>query len=286
MRRIVVITGLAGSGKSTAKEAFEDMGFYCIDNFPVSLLKEFLALTECSGEDISKMALVMDARGHDFIRFFPEVYTKLQKEDYQLELLFLEASDEVLGSRFRETRRKHFLSRDSSALIGIQKERKLLKNIREKATRVIDTTNFNVHQLKELIYKEFGKTISLKGMSVNLTSFGYRFGVPIDADIVLDVRFLPNPYFKDELKNKTGNDKEVSDYILQTVESLEFLTKLKDMLKFLIPLYEKEGKAYLNICIGCTGGKHRSVVIVNEVKSMLRKMGRKVMLMNRDIEKI
>ena len=286
MRRISIITGLSGSGKTTAKEAFEDMGFYCIDNLPVVILVDFLNLAERSGEEISKMAFVMDARGHDFIKLFPEVFTKLQKVGYQLDLLFFEASDEVLSRRFSETRRKHPLSMDSSALIGIQKERRLLKNVREKATRVVDTSDLNVHQLKDLLIKEFGKEVAFKGMNVNITSFGYRFGLPADADLVFDVRFLPNPYFRDELKNKTGDDKDVADYILETVEGLEFLTKAKDMLKFLIPLYEREGKAYLNISVGCTGGKHRSVVIANELKNYLKKIGRKVMLLNRDIDKV
>lgn len=285
MRRIVVITGLSGSGKSTAKDAFEDMGFYCIDNFPVIMLEEFLTLSGRYGEDIGKMTFVMDARAHDFVDQFPRIYEKLKQQKYRMDLIFLEASDEVLGRRFSETRRKHPLSMNRSALEGIRKEREILKDIRTLSTRVINTSDFNVHKLKDLIYRAYGQSISYEGMSVNITSFGYRFGLPIDADIILDVRFLLNPYFKEELKYKTGKEKEVQSFVLNTREAKSFMKKLKEMLRFLLPLYEKEWKAYLNICIGCTGGKHRSVVISEEIAKFVKQSGREYSINHRDLDR-
>jgi UPF0042 nucleotide-binding protein len=283
MRRIVIITGMSGSGKTTAKDAFEDMGFYCLDNFPLSLLHKFLELSEKSHEDISKLAFVMDARAYDFVKLFPKVSKKLNNLGYHIDLLFLEASDEVLARRFSETRRKHPLSMDKSAVEGIRKERRLLGEIKKSSTRMIDTSDMNIHALKDLIYKAYGKSVSFEGMHIRVVSFGYRYGLPIDADIVIDVRFLPNPYFRDEFKNKTGNDRAVSKFILSCGESRGFLLKLNSMLEYLIPLYEKEWKAYLNVCIGCTGGRHRSVVIANEIKHFLEGMGRKVEIVHRDI---
>jgi UPF0042 nucleotide-binding protein len=283
MRRIVFITGLSGSGKTTAKDAFEDMGFYCIDNLPVGLLDEFVSLSGRSAEEITKLALVMDVRAHQFVRQFPSFYENLKKGRYRTDLVFLEASDEVLARRFSETRRKHPLSREKSAVEGVKKERSLLKDIRKLSTRIIDTSELNVHQLKDILYKAFGKSVSFKGMQVNITSFGYRYGLPMDADMILDVRFLPNPYFKDDLKHKTGQDQDVEKYIMKSGETSKFLKRLTSLLEFLIPQYEKEWKAYLNICVGCTGGKHRSVVIAKTINDFLSKLGKKTSLSHRDI---
>ncbi len=285
MRRIVFITGLSGSGKTTVKDAFEDMGFYCIDNLPVGLLEEFISLSAKSAEEIMKLALVMDVRAHNFVKDFPSVYASLKKARYRTDLLFLDASDEVLGRRFSETRRKHPLSGEISAIDAVKTERKLLRKIRKLSTRVIDTSDLNVHQLKDILYKSFGKSVSYQGMQVNVTSFGYRYGLPLDADIVFDVRFLPNPYFKDDLKHKTGLDKEVEDFLMNTKASKKLLKKLKDLFEFLLPMYEKEWKAYLNICVGCTGGKHRSVFVAEKISSSIKKTARKISTTHRDIKR-
>ncbi|MDP2689274.1 MAG: RNase adapter RapZ [Deltaproteobacteria bacterium] len=257
--RLVVVSGPSGSGKSTAVKALEDLGFYCVDNIPVALLPRFMELLVQSGE-IYKVAACVDVREREFLKAFVPVLRELKEAGYGIELIYLEASDEALLRRFSETRRKHPLASSESPVEGLKRERVLLNDVRAHADKVIDTTEFNVHQLRELIKEYFSGAVSEK-MSVNIISFGFRYGIPTDADLVFDIRFLPNPFFVDSLKALDGTDEKVRDYVLGMDETKEFLRRLKDFLGYLLPLYRNEGKSYLTIAIGCTGGKNRSVVI-------------------------
>ncbi|MCD6152469.1 MAG: RNase adapter RapZ [Syntrophobacterales bacterium] len=284
--RITIITGLSGSGKSTALRALEDIGFFCVDNLPVVLLPKFLEIQSGTASEISKIALVMDIRGKYFLEKHTEIILGLKSEGYHIEILFLEASDDSLLHRFSETRRTHPLSQKRTVLESIQLEREKLTDLKQMADNVIDTTLFNVHELKELIQRYYLLPFSGKRLVVNLTSFGYRYGLPHDADIVLDVRFLPNPYFVKDLSDLNGNDRKVEDYVLGCDESKQFLDVLFNLVSFLTPLFEKEGKTYLNIAIGCTGGKHRSVVIINQLGQHFEERGYQVNLQHRDINKV
>jgi len=282
--RFVIITGLSGSGKSTAIKALEDIGYFCVDNLPVILLPKFLELRLQAPGEISKVAFVMDIREKGFLREYPRIFEELKKEGYLLETIFLECSDEILLRRFSETRRSHPLAEGKSVIEGIKLERESLSNLKSTADKVIDTSNYNVHQLKDAIYKYFSEVSSLKKMTINLLSFGFKYGLPYDADLTMDVRFLPNPYFVEELKNLTGENKEVSDYVLKRSETKKFIKKFYNLINFLIPLYENEGRVYLTIAIGCTGGKHRSVAIINELAKSLDKEKYMVSIRHRDIE--
>ncbi len=282
--RIVIITGLSGSGKSTAIRALEDIGFFCIDNLPVTLLPKFIELCIQSSREITRIAIVMDVRGRDFLNESPLIFSDLKIKGYRIEVLFLEASDEVLIRRFKETRRRHPLADSGSPLKGISLEREILASLRESADKVIDTTNMNVHELKDTINQYFSKPE--KKMTVILESFGYRYGIPYEADIVMDIRFLPNPYFVDSLKDLSGMDKEVSDYMLRYEDTENFLRRFSELINYLLPLYEKEGKLYLTIAIGCTGGKHRSVAIVNELYELIDSKGYNLNIKHRDLNKI
>ncbi|MFH1623964.1 MAG: RNase adapter RapZ [Pseudomonadota bacterium] len=282
--RIVIISGLSGSGKSLAIKALEDIGFFCVDNLPVILLPKFLELRLQSPGEISKVALVMDIRERGFLKEYPRIFEQLEKEGYVMEVIFLECSDEILLRRFSETRRAHPLAEGKSVLEGIRRERESLAGLKNIAHKVIDTSNYNVHQLRNAIYQYFSQVSSLKKMTVNLLSFGFRYGLPYDADLVLDVRFLPNPYFIEELRNLTGEDKLISDYVLKRSEAKKFIKKFSNLIHFLIPLYEQEGKTYLTIAIGCTGGKHRSVAVINGLAKSLDKERYAVSTRHRDIE--
>lgn len=283
--RIVIITGLSGSGKSTALKALEDIGFYCVDNLPPMLVQKFIELCIQSNCEISKIALLIDIREREFLKEIPATIESLKREGYPTEILFLEASDEDLIKRYSETRRPHPLSGHESPLSAIQKERIMMKPLREKADRVIDTTSLNVHQLKSLIQSLYSKWSPSKIIRLNIVSFGYKYGIPLEADLVFDVRFLPNPYFIEELKAASGQDQRVADYILRWRETRTFINKIKDLLDFLLPLYEKEGKSYITIAFGCTGGKHRSVVIANEVGRLINPERFKINVIHRDIDK-
>ncbi|NPV03247.1 MAG: RNase adapter RapZ [Syntrophaceae bacterium] len=283
--RIVIVTGMSGSGKSTALRALEDVGFFCVDNLPVALLPKFLEIQTDTASEISKVALVMDLRERYFLERYAEIFSSLKAQGHRIEILFLDASDESLLRRFRETRRAHPLCERGTVMEGIALEREKLKALREMADTVIDTSSFNVHQLKEVIQRHFTASPSEKRLVINLMSFGYRYGLPPEADLVLDVRFLPNPYFIEELKNLNGEDGKIEDYVMGWQESRTFLRQLLDMMEFLLPLYEKEGKSSLNVALGCTGGKHRSVVIA---KQLARYFSGKNYLMNlthRDIHR-
>jgi len=282
--RFVIITGLSGSGKSTAIKALEDIGFFCVDNLPVILLPKFLELRLQAPGEISRVAFVMDIRERGFLKEYPQIFKELKKEGYLMETIFLECSDEILLRRFSETRRSHPLAEGKSVIEGIKLERERLSNLKSTADKVIDTSNYNVHQLKDAIYKYFSEASSLKKMTINLLSFGFKYGLPYDADLTMDVRFLPNPYFIEELKNLTGENTEVSNYVLKRSETKKFIKKFSDLIHFLVPLYEKEGRVYLTIAIGCTGGKHRSVAIINELAKSLDKEKYAVSIRHRDIE--
>jgi len=303
--RVILISGLSGSGKTTAIKALEDIGFYCVDNLPILLLPKFIELCEQSGGKISKVAVVEDIRGtvsypgweetggaregKDFLEDSRRVIQNLQKEGYSIEILFLESSDPILMRRFSETRRQHPLAVGGSIGEGIRLERERLQGIRDMASEVIDTSHFNVHQLKDRIQQYAQEGSSSGQITVTLLSFGYSFGIPFEADLLLDVRFLPNPYFVEELKRLKGENPKVTEYVLQWEETKEFLQRVWEFIRFLLPLYIRERKTHLTIAVGCTGGRHRSIVIVNRLAEMLRDelAGRGVFLSvrHRDAEK-
>jgi len=283
-KKIIIITGLSGSGKSTAIDALEDAGFFCIDNLPVILLPKFLEFRAQTGSEITKLALVMDLREEEFIQRYPDIFTKLRQEGYLFEILFLEASTEALLRRYSETRRKHPLSEAKNLLGGIQAERKELKDLREIADLIIDTSNYNVHELKEIILNHVLKAVPAKSMKIYLLSFGFKYGIPHDADLVIDVRFLPNPHFVQELKNLDGTSPKVKEFMDRRKETHIFLEKYLDLLNYLIPHYEKEGKSSLTIAVGCTAGTHRSVSIADAIYKELKKTTNLITLTHRDIE--
>jgi UPF0042 nucleotide-binding protein len=283
--RVVIITGLSGSGKSTALRALEDIGFFCVDNLPVVLLPRFLKIQFNDSKVITKVAMVMDLREKSFLEKYTRIFTKLKSMGYKLEILFLDSNDDALLHRFSETRRVHPISVKGSVMEGINLEREKLSPLKQMADKVIDTTSYNVHQLKDVVQRHFICSTASPRMIIHVTSFGYRYGVPADADIVLDVRFLPNPYFVEELKYYNGHHQDVRDYVLESDESKIFIQKLFDMMAFLIPLYEKEGKARLNIALGCTGGRHRSVVMANQIGSYFSDKNYIVTINHRDINK-
>jgi UPF0042 nucleotide-binding protein len=283
--RVVIITGLSGSGKSTALRALEDIGFFCVDNLPVVLLPKFLELQTDATSEISKVALVMDLREKSFLDKYLTIFSEMKDMGYRIEILFLDASDDVLLYRFKETRRTHPLSEKGTIMEGVALEREKLASLRQMADKIIDTSPYNVHQLKDVTQRYFLSSSEGKKLVINLTSFGYRYGLPPDADIVIDVRFLPNPYFIETLKHLDGKDPKVKEFVMGWDESRAFLEKLFNLFEFLIPLYEKEGKAYLNIALGCTGGKHRSVVMLNRFGEFLSGKSYIVNLTHRDIHR-
>ena len=283
--RVVIITGLSGSGKSTALRALEDIGFFCVDNLPVILLPKFLSITTSSSPEIKQVAMVMDLRERSFLDKYQRIFTGLKEKGYKIEILFLESSDDSLLHRFSETRRIHPLSERGMIMEGILMEREKLSSLKKMADKIIDTTSVNVHQLKDVVQRHFSPSSRHKKMVINVTSFGYRYGLPVDADLVFDVRFLPNPYFVENLKNYDGHHADVQDYVMQNKESKKFLEKILDLMNLLIPLYEKEGKVRLNVAMGCTGGKHRSVVMANKLGSYFSSMKYMVNLNHRDINK-
>lgn len=261
LSKLVIITGMSGAGKTIAVQSLEDLGFFCVDNLPPVLIPKFAELIEQSNGKIGKVALVIDLRGREFFTALTESLRYLN-ENYTLtyEILFLDATDSVLVQRYKESRRRHPLAPDGAPLEGIFQERKLLQELKGLSTQAIDTSNLKPAQLKETIISRF-TNLETAGISVNVISFGFKYGIPIDADLIFDVRFLPNPHYVDSLRPNTGQDPEVYDYVMKWSETQEFLTKLLDMLQFLIPQYMKEGKSQVVVGIGCTGGKHRSVAI-------------------------
>lgn len=281
-KQLVVITGMSGSGKSTAIRALEDAGFFCIDNLPVLLLPKLTELA--GGGNIERMALVMDVREGVFLKDAPRVLDEVRRAGHHVEVLFLDSSDDSLIRRFSETRRRHPLAPNGTVADGIKAERQELRDLREIADQVIDSSVLNVHDLKRMVQARFSPEPAA-GPSLSVMSFGYRYGVPPQADLVLDVRFLPNPYFVPEMKGLTGKVPKVAAYVLEREETQQFLEKVVDLCRFLFPRYQKEGKAYLTVALGCTGGKHRSVAIAAELTRRLTDDNTRVQLWDRDIEK-
>ncbi len=272
--RFVIVTGMSGSGKLTAQKLLEDMGFYCVDNLPVPLISKFVDLILEPNREVSKVALGIDVRADQPFEEVTEALLDLKKRDIKYELLFLDATDAVLQKRYKETRRIHPLATDGERVIdGIRKERGILEQTKANADYVIDTSHLLTRELKEELERIFLKNEKYNSLMVNVMSFGFKHGIPTDADLVFDVRFLPNPFYIEEMKTKTGNDREVRDYVMGFEDAGVFLEKLTDMVEFLIPNYVKEGKNQLIIGIGCTGGKHRSVTLANELYGRLKDKG-------------
>jgi len=281
----LIITGLSGSGKSTVMRALEDAGFHCIDNLPPVLMPRFLELCTASSAEITKIAMVMDVRERPFLKEYPEIFRELKAQGQDLTILFLESTDEVLVRRYNETRRQHPLAERGTVLEGIRKERELLSGLRTLADEIIDTSSLSIHQLRNLITQHFHPAGDARRMNIILTSFGYKYGVPADADLVFDVRFLPNPFFVSELRNLSGNERPVYDYVMNNEVARRFREKFFDLIAFLTPLYEQEGKSYLTICVGCTGGMHRAVSVINSLQSFLAGKEYQVRVIHRDLGK-
>ena len=273
--RFVIVTGMSGGGKRTALKMLEDMGFFCVDNLPIPLLEKFVELIAMPNKEISKVALGLDVRTDQSFSDAENSLEKLKQIGYKYEILFMEASDNVLIKRYKESRRMHPLSSYEGGRVedGIHKERAVLADMRRRADYVIDTSNLLTRELKVELDRIFLKNEEYNSLMVNVMSFGFKNGIPSDADLVFDVRFLPNPFYIDELKHSTGNDKPVQDYVMSFPEAETFLNKLTDMLLFLIPNYVKEGKYQLVVGIGCTGGKHRSVTLANKLYKRLKNKG-------------
>jgi RNase adapter protein RapZ len=282
---ITIITGLSGSGKSFAIRALEDNGFFCVDNLPALLIPKFIDLCHGYQEDLRRIALGVDLRGGQFLQALPQVLEDLRDAGHFVQVLFFDASDEVLLRRFSETRRPHPLAGQDSIQEGIARERKALEGIRALADKVIDTRDFNVHQLKREMEQLFCQAPTARRMALFFTSFGYKYGIPHDSDVIFDVRFLPNPYFVAELRGKTGLDADVKKFVLGDQETLLFLARLYGLLEFTLPLYEREGKSSLTLALGCTGGRHRSVVLVEELRQKFTTGDFRIHVKHRDIEK-
>ncbi len=271
--RFVVVTGMSGGGKRTALKMLEDAGFYCVDNLPIPLLEKFVELIAMPNSEINKVALGLDVRSDQLFKEAKRALENLGKSGYVFEILFMDASNRVLLKRYKESRRMHPLSIGGRVEDGINKEREILKEIKEESDYVIDTSNLLTRELKEEIDRIFVMNEEYNSLMVTTLSFGFKNGIPADADLVFDVRFLPNPYYIEELKHQTGNDRPVQEYVMGFPEAEEFLVRLEDMVKFLIPNYVKEGKYQLVIGIGCTGGKHRSVTLANELYKRMKNKG-------------
>ena len=281
----VIITGLSGSGKGTVLKAFEDMGYFCVDNLPVELVMKFAELSSNAGSHSKKSAIVIDVREGAELSKFPAVFGKLKKSGLATTLIYLEASEDSLIRRYSETRRPHPLTHDRPISVALDEERRRLEPIQKLADTIIDTTQFNVHELRRYIADKFHEQQSPAPLLISLISFGFKNGVPLESDLVFDVRFLPNPNFVKSLKDKTGLDQEVADYVRSFSQTSELLKRLSDLLLFLVPNYMIEGKSYLTISVGCTGGQHRSVMITQELNTLLSSRGYKTKVNHRDIKR-
>ena len=282
--RFVVVTGMSGGGRSTALKMLEDIGFYCVDNLPVSLIEKFVELISNQGEEINKVGLGVDVRAGQFFEEAADVLAKLKESGYNLEILFMDADEKSLIKRYKETRRAHPLALEGRIEDGVRKEKEILTRIRSMADYVIDTSNLLTRELKQELDRIFVGNEAYNSLMVTVMSFGFKYGIPVDADLVFDVRFLPNPFYLEELKQKTGNDKEVQEYVMGFEEAGVFLEKLGDMMQFLIPNYIKEGKNRLVVAVGCTGGKHRSVTLANFLyRAMKNKGNYGITLHHRDV---
>ncbi|MCX8012599.1 MAG: RNase adapter RapZ [Desulfobacterota bacterium] len=285
--QIVIVTGLSGSGKTTTLKALEDLGFYCVDNLPPILFPQFIELCRgAASSKITKIGLGMDIREGEFLNEYPEIFNNLFIQGYRPEVIFLESSDEVLIRRFSETRRQHPLGSKGSISERIKLERERLLPLRETASLIIDTSDYTVHDLQKKILAAFQTPNGKSKLAIHLVSFGYRYGIPAEADLVIDVRFIPNPYFIDVLRPLSGNDEKIKNFISEKPETQLFLKKFKELLSLLIPLYEQEGKSNLTIAIGCTGGHHRSVSVVNLLRSFFDENNYSLTVYHRDIDKV
>jgi UPF0042 nucleotide-binding protein len=280
---IIIITGLSGSGKSTAIHALEDAGYFCVDNLPVALLSSFLDLRAGSGSGEQKIALGMDIREREFVETYSRAFEELRSKGYHPNVVFLEASDEILLKRFSQTRRQHPV-RGGSLLESIRLERAQIHGLKEHADKVIDTSQLTAHELKAQIMQYARRGVRTERVRIGIVSFGFKYGIPPEADMIIDVRFIPNPYFVAELQSLDGRDPTVHAFVRKWPETEAFLERYLSLLDFLIPLYEKEGKSYLNIGVGCTGGRHRSIVIAEEIFRHLNTNNRHVTLSHRDLE--
>jgi len=283
--RVVFVSGLSGSGKSTAMNALEDIGFYCVDNLPAQLTSQVVNLCAQAEPPIERVALAIDAREERFLRELPSVIDDLRRSDARVRVLFLDCATDVLVDRYRETRRVHPLSPGGSVEEGIARERELLGEVARLADLRLDSSDLTVHELRRAIADWAGAGEAARGPVVNLVSFGFRHGLPRGADLVFDVRFLPNPHFEPQLRPRTGLDAEVAAFVLDSEPTKELLERLRGLLNFLLPLYEREGKSYLTVAVGCTGGRHRSVAVLESLATELRRFGQNVSVTHRDVEK-
>ena len=280
--RFIIVTGLSGAGKTETTRTLEDMGYFCVDNLPPKLIPKFAEA--CNTGKIEKVALVIDIRGGIFFDDLFESLLFLKDNDYKHEILFLEANDEVLVKRFKESRRSHPLSPNGRVINGISDERNKLREVKDRADIIIDTSRYKIRDLREKLNEYYGDNIVLeKQLSITILSFGFKYGIPVDADLVFDVRFIPNPFYIPELKKYSGEDEPVKRFVLDQIETKDFITKLDDMLTFLVPNYIKEGKRQLIVAVGCTGGRHRSVAIANELFNKLQAKNFGVRIEHRDI---
>jgi UPF0042 nucleotide-binding protein len=282
-KNVIIVTGCSGSGKSTALSTFEDTGFYCVDNMPIHLVQDYLSNLKEVPPKLAGWAFVMDLRDGQFLGGYGDLCRHLNNDGYQVNILFLDSDEQVLIRRYSQTRRRHPLGDGGRLVAAIRNEKKLLRQLRQEAHHVIDTTHFSVHELKFAIVQIAQKYTAISGMSVNVVSFGFKHGTPPDADMIVDVRFLANPYFVPKLQSKSGESKAVQAFVLNDPETDRFLNKYLDLLDYLIPRYEKEGKAYLTIGVGCTGGMHRSVVIAQKVYDHIQQLQHPVRLIHRDL---
>jgi UPF0042 nucleotide-binding protein len=280
---MIIVTGLSGSGRSAALKAFEDIGYYCVDNLPLMLLPAFIEYAR-SAEEASRAAIGIDIREKGFSSQFPDLYRKLKASGKRSEILFLDASDQTIVRRYSETRRPHTLASGTTPLLeGIQKERLALTEVKQLADRIIDTSDYTVHDLRQTIERHYSAGAGDRPMVITLVTFGYKYGVPYDLDLMFDLRFLPNPHFVPELRPFTGEDARVREYIMARPDTMDFLERLQGFLEYLLPRYRSEGKSYLTIGLGCTGGKHRSVSVSIMIAEILRRSGYEVNIKHRDM---
>lgn len=280
---LLIITGLSGSGKTTAFKALEDLGFFCVDNLPTALIPRLIEMTVASGGRIDKLAIVVDVRLGESAADFKKLFNDLKKLPFESKILFFDASDEVLARRYSETRRVHPLARNAALLDGVRAEKEQLADVRAMADMIIDTTDLSVHDLKKFIYDQFRFQSGEVGLNVTVISFGFKRGLPHNSDLVFDVRFLPNPNFIEELRDLTGNDAAIVDYMNSFPETQEMIERIASMLEYLFPRYIREGKSYCTVAIGCTGGRHRSVMLSTKLVKRLEDLGYETKLIHRDV---
>ena len=284
LQDLVIVTGMSGSGKGTVLKTFEDLGFFCIDNLPISLIPILVDGFQTAGDEVRHAVLVIDIRAGEKLSELERMLRQLHSATFHLSVLYLEAEDGVLVRRFSETRRLHPLSGDISIRDAIRQERKRLTSLRELADITIDTSGYTVHEIKAVIMERFRKHVQIPELNVHLLSFGYKNGVPLEADLVFDARFLPNPHFVSRLKNKSGKDRSVAKFLQSSPETVEFIKRIGNLLRYLLPKYSREGKRYLTVAIGCTGGQHRSVYVVEELATLLKHKKRSIHIQHRDIK--